>query len=254
MSFRAIALFGIALFGGVLSAACASKSTSSSSGTNPGQDPGLTPGGDDVAGKDVNPDGVPYPTDHLGFKARNNSTINTAPPGDRISNFKFLGYKNGDQSQGLQPVSLADYYDPDGKNYKIIHISVSGVWCTWCIAETKALVPLIPQLKDKKVVYLTALSEDINHQPAKQSDLDYWMKKYQPGYTQVLDPGNAKLGPFFTSAGIPWNGNFDARSMEVLSSITSAPSSDGTTIDIMGDIDPWLEWYDHNPPAYTAAK
>jgi hypothetical protein len=227
-----------------LAAACSSSSKN--------QDKGLTAGGDDtIQGHDTNPDGVPYPADHLGFRARNNATVTTAPPGDRIQNFKFLGYPDADISKGLQPVALADYYDPEGKKYKIIHVSVSGVWCEWCIAETKALVPLVPQLKDKKVVYLTALSEDIRHAPAQQKDLDFWINTYHPNYTQLLDPGNRNLGPFFTSAGIPWNGNIDARSMEVLSSITSAPSTDGVTIDIMGDIQPWLDWYDNNPAAYA---
>jgi hypothetical protein len=231
-------------------AACGSKSSS----TN--QDPGLTPSGDDVVAPDKNPDGVPYPADHLGFKARGN-TVATAPRGDRIQNFKFLGYPDGDISKGLQPFALADFYDPTGKNYKVIHISVAGVWCTWCIAETKALAgdashaSLIPQLKAKKVVYLTALSEDDQHNPAAQKDLDFWINTYHPGYTQLLDPGNRNLGPFFTSAGIPWNGNFDARSMEILSSITSAPTSDGSTIDIMGDVQPWLDWYDSAPSQYA---
>src|SRR5262249_38524386 len=139
-------------------------------------------------------------------------------------NFKFLGYPDGDISKGLQSYGLADFYDPTGKNYKIIHISVAGVWCIWCIKETQALSgdathpSLIPQLKEKKVVYLTALSESSQRQPAAPKDLDYWINLYHPGYTQLLDPGNRQLGPFFTSAGLPWNGNFDARSMEILSS------------------------------------
>src|SRR6516164_8582561 len=108
----------------------------------------------------------------------------------------------------------------------------------------------MPQLRDKKVVYLSALSENIAHGPAQQPDLDYWINTYHPNFTQLLDPGNRNLGEFFTSAGIPWNGNVDARSMEVLSSITSAPSSDGVTIDIMGDIQPWLDWYDQNKASY----
>jgi hypothetical protein len=230
-------------------AACSSKSSTK-------QDPGLTPGGNDVQAPDSNPDGVPYPADHIGFKARGNA-VATAPKGDRIQNFKFLGYPDGDKTKGLQPFALADFFDPSGKNYKIIHISVAGVWCEWCIAETKALAgdathpSLIPQLKNKKVVYLTALSEDRHHGPAAQADLDGWIDMYHPGYTQLLDPGNRNLGPFFTSAGIPWNGNFDARSMEILSSITSAPTSDGSTIDIMGDVQPWLDWYDSGPSQYS---
>jgi hypothetical protein len=242
---RVLALAGLPIL-----AACASKS---SSGTSPGQDPGVT-GNDPTVGQgtEVNPYGVSYPVDNIGFKARDNPQATI--PGDKIKNFKFVGYLNSDKSQGLTTISLADFFDPEMRQWKVIHVSVAGVWCYWCKEETKALEApqsdgkaLVNDLVAKKVVYLTALSEDINHQPAKQSDLDYWLAEQKTTYTQLLDPGNRNLGPFFTSAGIPWNGNIDARTMEILSSISSAPSSDGTTIDIMGDVQPWLDFVDSHP-------
>ena len=59
---------------------------------------------------DTNPDGVPYPTDNIGTSPR----LGTRR-GNRMQNFKFLGYPNGDKSQGLQPISLAQFYDPKGR-------------------------------------------------------------------------------------------------------------------------------------------
>src|SRR5689334_10703155 len=84
--------------------ACSSSNTPASQ-----QDKGLEGPGVGAADSapDVNPDGVPYPSDHTGTIARKGTT-----PGNRIENFKFLGYPNADTSQGLQPISLAQYFDP----------------------------------------------------------------------------------------------------------------------------------------------
>src|SRR5262249_32073966 len=92
--------------------------------------------GNASAAPDVNPDGVPYPTDSIGTQPRSGDH-----PGNRIANFKFLGYPNADESQGLQPLSLAQFYDPTGNTYRILHIQAAGVWCTACQAETSVVVP-----------------------------------------------------------------------------------------------------------------
>src|SRR5262245_29945834 len=72
---------------------------------------------------DTNPDGVLYPTDNIGRLPRKLS-----PPtsGNRIANFKFMGYPDADESKGLQPLSLADYFDPSGQRYRLIHIQAAG--------------------------------------------------------------------------------------------------------------------------------
>src|SRR5438093_960310 len=68
----------------------------------------------DVPGHDANPDGVPYPTDHIGARARSGKN-----PGDRIPNLTFQAYVDGDKS-ALKTVSLADFYDPTSKKYKLL--------------------------------------------------------------------------------------------------------------------------------------
>ena len=239
---RALASFVVAAIASLSAAAVGGLACSSSAKPT---NQGLAAGDGDAGGTDMNPYGVAYPTSGLGFKPRADPTSKT--PGDKIKNFKFLGYVDSNKGGGLTTISLADFFDPEMKNYKLLHISVAGVWCYWCKEETKALVPLIPQLKDKKVIYITALSENNDHGPAVQTDLDFWIDSWHTNYTQVLDPGNRDLGPFFTSTGIPWNGNFDARTMEILSSVTSAPAGADGQIDILGDVQPWLDWIDKNP-------
>ena len=132
-------------------AACSSSSTTatSSGGTNPDQ--GLAGEGDTAAAgaPDTNPQGVAYPTDNIGTNPRSGDKA-----GNKMVNYKFLGYPNGDMSQGLQPISMATLFDPTGSTYKLIHIQASGTWCVYCKEETKTVVPLRQKLADRKVAWV----------------------------------------------------------------------------------------------------
>ena len=187
----------------------------SSSNSTPAQDPGLAGSGDDSAAAsapDTNPQGVAYPTDHIGTNARSGNSS-----GDRIKNFKFMGYPNGDVSKGLQPVSLANFFDPTESTYKLIHIQASGSWCPHCVNEIKAVSTIKSDLDQRKVVWLVSLAEGpYLGQPSTQADLDQWLQSYKPPYTHLLDPGNRNLGPFYNDAALPWNANIRAKTMEIV--------------------------------------
>jgi hypothetical protein len=194
------------------------------------QDRGLEGAGAAAAAPDVNPDGVPYPTDNIGTIERRNGR-----PGNRIQNFKFLGYPNANIAGGLQPISLAQFYDPEGKRFKIIHIQASGVWCSACQAETKAVVPLRSTLEQKQTVWLVSLAEGPTPTVAsKQKDLDGWISTFRSPFTHWLDPGNANLGPFYDRAALPWNANIDARTMEIL---TAGTGGEVTAAGLLEEID-----------------
>lgn len=216
----------------LLLAVCACTSSTS----QPDQDTRL----DDEAASapDTNPDGLPYPTTNVGTSARSGSRA-----GNRIANYKFLGYPDADKSKGLQPVSLASYFDPEGKNYKLLHIQASGVWCTVCQKETEILVPLAPKLKEKKIVWLVSMAEGATPgTPSVQKDIDNWIQQFQSPFTHVLDPGNKNLGVFYDAAALPWQGSINARTMEILSSGTGGHTSEAA---IWEDLDPWLEKIDN---------
>jgi hypothetical protein len=182
---------------------------------------------------DTNPDGVPYPTDNIGTSPRLGNRR-----GNRMQNFKFLGYPNGDKSQGLQPISLAQYYDPDALNYKVIRIVASGVWCPPCQAEAQMVAPLKPQFVKKKVAWLVSLSEGGTPGiSSTQKDLDGWLAEFKLPYTQWLDPANKKLGVFYDRAAIPWNCTLNAKTMEILESTTGAPRSE---TELMAELDDWI--------------
>jgi len=196
-------------------------SSSSSTPDTPGQDPGLANTDQNVNPGDApatNPAGDPYPTENIGILARRGSA-----PGNRIDNFKFVGYPNGDVQAGLQPISLAQYFDPTGETVKIIHIQAAGVWCTYCKQETTVVVPLKAELEAKKAVWLVSLAEGASPgTPSTVTDLKGWIGNFKSPYTHWVDPGNANLGPFYDASALPWNANIDATTMEILTAGTGA--------------------------------
>jgi len=214
-------------------------SATACSSSSPAQDPGLSGDGQGSAASapDANPQGVAYPTDHIGTNPRNGSRA-----GDRIANYKFLGYPDGDSTKPLQPVSLANYFDPTGTNYKLIHIQASGSWCIHCQNEIKAAAPLAAQLKDLKIVWIVSLAEGgTPGKPSTHDDLNNWVQRFNAPYPQVLDPGNANLGPFYDAAALPWNANISAKTMEILSAdVGGIETSDG----ILKDLQDYLNTVD----------
>lgn len=213
--------------------ACSSESTA------PDQDTGLDGTGNTQAGTapDKNPDGVAYPTQNIGTVPRSGTK-----PGNRIANYKFLGYPDANPANGLQPMSLAQFYDPEGKQYKLIHIQASGVWCVYCQKETEVVVPMKPKLDQRKVVWLVSLAEGPSQgTPSKQKDLDGWIAEFKSPYPHVLDPANKNLGVFYDAAALPWNANINAKTMEILQAGTGAHTTEGA---ITEELDDWLAQID----------
>lgn len=177
---------------------------------------------------DTNAAGDKYPTTGLGTKE-----------GAVIQNYKFLGYPDADVGGGLQPISLAQYFDPSGDSVKMIHIQAAGVWCSACRGETTALVPIAAELKKRKVVWIVSLAEGPKGgDPSTKKDLDGWIQEFSSPFTHVLDPSNKNLGPFYDRSALPWNANIDATTMKVLTSGTGGAQTGDA---ILEEIDSALE-------------
>jgi len=199
-----------------------------SSGSSPATGAACTTNPDttDDGGTDVNPDGVAYPTGCYGHTARSGST-----PGSVLQNFKFQGYLNGDTTQPLTTISLADYYDPCNKRYKLIHLSAAAIWCVACSGETDDFVAAKSSLDAQQIVVLQALDEGaVEGTPATVSDLDYWISSHKSNFTEMLDPGDQNFAGFFNLAGLPWNADVDPRTMEILD------SSEGYSGSVQGEV------------------
>ncbi len=232
MRFSALAMSAAAL---ALVAGCSSSETPATGAATgaPPPDTSTTV----MGGTEVNPDGVAYPTADQGYKTRSASHT-----GNRIANYKFLGYLNGDKAGGLKTISLADYFDPEMKKYKLIHIIASSAWCGPCIQETEETTTLKDTLLGEKVVFVQALIDGPKvGTGAVPADLDKWISSHGVNFTAMLDPDVKNLGQFFSAAAVPWNANIDARSMEILT------ASEGATADIAADARRWTKFIDGNP-------
>jgi hypothetical protein len=190
-------------------------------------------GGATVMSLDTNPDGIAYPSPATGY-GRNFRSGST--PGSIIANYKFSGYLNAVAAPELQTIGLADFYDPCGKRYKVIHLTVAARWCEPCNEETDAIEAAKSQLDAEGVVVVQALEDGtVQGTGATKTDLDDWIAQHHTTFTEVLDPDpNPQLGVFFSQASIPWNGDIDPRTMEILD------SSPGWSGDVMTEVSPAL--------------
>lgn len=206
----------------------------SSETAKPEQETGLKDDGTGtVDAPDSNPEGVPYPNNNLGTNARLGTKA-----GNRINNYKFYGYPDANPANGLQPMSLAQFFDPEAKRFKLIHIQASGVWCVFCQKETEVVVPLKAKFDEMKVVWLVSMAEgSAQGTPSKQKDLDGWIAEFKSPYPHVLDPGNKNLGVFYDAAALPWNANINAKTMEILQAGTGAHTTEAA---IMDELKEWL--------------
>ncbi len=174
-------------------------------------------------------------------------------PGSIIRNLAFDGYRAA-QGTTLQPgaperISLADYYDPELRNrspsgapYRMLHITVSCLWCTPCNEEAKDIVALAQEMSERGVLFLTALADGpVVGKPAEIGDLNGWILRHRANTTHVLDPFARSFSSFFDVAAGSFNANIDLRSMEILyGGIGKVPN-------LRAHVEKWLAWTEQNP-------
>lgn len=174
----------------------------------------------DVAARTTNPDGVPYPTDRIGGAERASGRA-----GDRIPNFTFQAYVDGDRAAGLKTVSLADYYDPTGKRAKILDLQVSAIWCAVCSSVTEATVPVKEKLRAEGGVVLEVIVAGASPSagPAP-SEVESWLVRHQSNVTTAFDVRGRRLrGIGIDPNAVPYDILIDLRTMEILDSSVGAP-------------------------------
>jgi hypothetical protein len=193
--------------------------TSVACGSGP-SDPNAQPFKDvDVAGHTTNPEGLAYPTDHLGAEARTAST-----PGDRIPNLSFQAYVDSNESAGLQTVSLADYYDPYGKRLKLLHVMAAAVWCTICRGQTQDMEKQWDTLHAQglETVQLIVNGSARGTGPSLV-ELGQWVTSHGTSFTVGIDSLGRRLGELTSLDAVPWNALVDPRTMEIIYAGSGAP-------------------------------
>lgn len=216
---------------------------------------GITPEPPPTGSCEQNPKGDCYPVDDLGTNPRQGKTA-----GQRIRNLVFYGYKNvtpttmTDPSGETQRVSLSEFYDPTGTDFKLIHIIGASNWCGPCNYETELIASRVAaELAPRGVVFLEALIDGPKAGVGATTEI---LKKWIEGpreddsgrvyttplnFTVMLDPDQNALGSFFRANSVPFNLDIDARSMEILTASQGAPP------DIVAHVEKWLDWTATHP-------
>lgn len=151
-----------------------------------------------------------------------------APPYGRasgavIENLPFLGWRDpmvaGHDTQDLETVSLADFFDPDGeREIELIFLNAVAVWCGVCRLEYEDLrrEGYYERMQPRGLEILGVLFEDNDGEPPTLADLASWSSHFEVDFPFVIDPG-FKTSVFFDRAATPMNMLIDARTMKILS-------------------------------------
>ena len=194
----------------------------------------------DLAVVETNPDGDPYPTDHIGGRQHSSRR-----PGDRMPNFTFRGYKDGNRAAGLQSISLAEYFDPKQKRHKVLHLQLAATWCAVCSSELEMTVPVVEPLKERGVVFLEVIvSGATAGRGPSLAEVDAWIDRHKTNFSTGIDVRGRRLAALgVNGATMPHDVLIDTRTMEILDSSVGAP------VDVAAYALDGLEFVEKNPPA-----
>lgn len=190
---------------------------------------------------ETNPDGVPYPTDRLGGRKRSGTR-----PGDRMPNFTFRAYRPPGRVGGLETVSLAEYFDPQQRRHKVLHLQVAATWCAICSSELEATVGVADRLKERGIVFLEVIvSGAAAGKGPSLAEAEAWIDRHKTNFPTGIDVAARRLGAVgVTGTAMPHDILIDTRTMEILDSSVGAP------VDVVKYVLEGLRFVEESPPSY----
>ncbi|MCA9585722.1 MAG: redoxin domain-containing protein [Myxococcales bacterium] len=196
-------------------------------------DPDLVPRGTSL-------DGVPYPTDNLGRAARASGVR-----GSRIENLAFQAFVDSNRAAGLKPVELADYFDPERKRHRVLHITAVATWCSVCSSESDDTVRVKDMLTKEgaAIMQIVVNGNSVTFGPSL-GEVEGWIERHDANYTLAIDVRARRVSSSLGIVNVPWNLLVDVRTMEILHSQAGAPS------DVAAYVREGLRFVNENPPSY----
>jgi hypothetical protein len=165
----------------------------------------------DPTGSAVNPVGPTYPTEDLGGRPRKGSQA-----GQHFPNLTFEGLLSAATAATPAAVTMADYYDPDGLHYDLLHVMAIFLWCPHCSNETTAVSKIASWQSAHRVATLQIAMQGYGGAAPTWAELQKWATDHNVGFPVVADAKGAQLGAYFPVGSVPVNIMVSPRTMEVL--------------------------------------
>ncbi len=156
--------------------------------------------------------------------------------GDVAENFTFPLIWDNPTAQGydpeaLGPVSLGDFYNPDGSSGgELLLLNAGAVWCGPCKVEhggsasEPSLNDRFDALQPKGLRILAVLIENAKAETATIADLTAWTQAYETRFPMGLD-ADFQMKRYGSRDAVPINVVIDLRTMKVLQRITGDPAA-----------------------------
>lgn len=166
----------------------------------------------DLSGQATNPDGTAYPTTNIGGHPRT-----ATQPGQIFPNLTLEGIRSAATIDTLAVVSMAEYYDPAGARYDLLHVMGIFMWCSHCNNETNNLAQVAAWRADHRVAAIQIAMEGYGSASPGWNELQKWVGDHGLDFPVVVDGQGAELGQYFSVNSVPLNIVVNPRTMEILS-------------------------------------
>jgi hypothetical protein len=150
-------------------------------------------------------DGPAYPTTNVGGQV-----------GQIFPNLTLAGVRSAVTVTTSAMVSMAEYYDPDGLQYDLLHITGILMWCPHCKSETSSLAKIAAWQSEHRVAAIQIVLQGSTGASPGWCELQAWVSNYNLNFPVVVDGQGAQLGQYFTIDYVPLNIVVNPRSMEIL--------------------------------------
>lgn len=165
----------------------------------------------DLSGGIVSPDGTAYPTTNIGGQPRT-----ATQPGQSFPNLTLEGVRSAATMDTPTVVSMAEYYDPAGARFDLLHVIGLFMWCPHCANETVNLSKISAWRADHRVAVVQIAMLGYGNASPGWSELQKWVGDHNLDFPVLVDGRGAQLGQYFPVNYVPVNIVVNPRTMEIL--------------------------------------
>jgi hypothetical protein len=147
-----------------------------------------------------------YPSDDWG------STV-----GKTLPNFTLTGVLSGSSPDVTGPVSMADYFDPDGEQIDLLHITLVTLWCPHCTNQSVKIGANSEWLRKNRVANVEIVIDGPQAGTAPTlKDASAWAVRHGLFFPILVDVKAAITGKIWDIQSIPMHIVVNPRDMRIL--------------------------------------